>query len=221
LRIGQHFLVNEGIIKKIVSYVDFGLRPIIEIGGGKGGLTSFLNPDIVIELDLGLINYLKKYNLVVSDARYLPTNRGQIVSSLPFYITSDFMKEIIKLDDITKLVLVLQKDFIDKVLSIPTTISFLLNYYYTIELREVIPPIYFRPKPRVFSQIVIFQRVRKYNSTINAIIECIGKYRNKDLSRVIKICNLNKNCKAVKRKVRDFKPWQIIELLNLLGIESV
>ncbi|BAB65446.1 16S ribosomal RNA methyltransferase A [Sulfurisphaera tokodaii] len=220
MNLGQHFLVNEETIKRFVSYVDLSFRPIIEIGGGKGNITKYIKPDVVIEIDKRFSSYLR--NLVIADARFLPVIRGQIVSSLPYYITYEFFEEIIRIDQIKKLILILQYDFVKKILNEPTYISFILNYYYKIDVKENIPPWFFKPKPRVYSTIVLFTRIRSYDEKINLILKCISKYRNKKITNAVKLCNLSSSLSTdINKRVRDFKPCQVLELLNIISTKYV
>ncbi|TRM82827.1 16S rRNA (adenine(1518)-N(6)/adenine(1519)-N(6))-dimethyltransferase, partial [Sulfolobus sp. A20-N-F6] len=92
MRLSQVFLKDRSVINKFLTYVDYSKRPIVEIGCGKGNITKFLKPDLCIEIDGRLIKYLRDYNLIIGDGRNLPIIRGQIVSSLPYDITSDFFK---------------------------------------------------------------------------------------------------------------------------------
>ncbi|BCS92046.1 putative ribosomal RNA small subunit methyltransferase A [Metallosphaera sp. J1] len=213
----QNFLVDQEIISRIVGHVS-GLRPLIEIGCGRGNLSRFLNPDVCIELDTRLLPHLSEFNPVHGDARRLPVSRGQIVSSLPYSITSDFFVEVSKLDSFPRLLLVLQEDFVNKILGYPTFLSFLLNYYYVIDKLLVIPPRAFRPVPRVFSSLVLLERRRSYNERVTEIIKCLSRYRNKTLRNASQLCGLTS---SETRRVRDFKPWMVTELLSSMGINSV
>jgi 16S rRNA (adenine1518-N6/adenine1519-N6)-dimethyltransferase len=38
--LGQNFLIDKNIIKKIINIIDIGNKNIIEIGAGKGALTN-------------------------------------------------------------------------------------------------------------------------------------------------------------------------------------
>ena len=38
--LGQNFLIDKNIIKKIINIIDIGNKNIIEIGSGKGALTN-------------------------------------------------------------------------------------------------------------------------------------------------------------------------------------
>lgn len=218
MRLGQHFLINDKVIEKFVSYVNFSIRPIIEIGGGKGSITKFLHPDLVIEIDKSLASFLP--NVIIGDGRALPITRGQIVSSLPYYITFDFFEEVSKLNSVRYLTLILQLDFVKKIINEPTYISYLLNYYYRIDVKDIIPPWFFSPRPKVFSAIVSLTRTRNFDQRINNLLKCVSKYRNKNLSKALELCGL-KAQQLDNKKVREFKPWEVRELLRSMGIEYV
>ena len=64
--LGQNFLIDKNIIKKIVNLVDIKNKDIIEIGPGKGALTEEIlkkNPKSLslIEKDNRLADDKKKY----------------------------------------------------------------------------------------------------------------------------------------------------------------
>ncbi|MCI2414587.1 MAG: 16S ribosomal RNA methyltransferase A [Candidatus Aramenus sp.] len=218
-KLSQNFLHDKSFVDKFVYYVfSMGLtRPIIEVGCGKGIISAKVNPDVCIEIDVNLLQYLRSFSPVLSDARYLPVFRGSIVSSLPYSITRDFFLEVSELNDVNKMLLILQKDFVDKILEYPSYISFLLNYYYLIRPMDVIPPDAFSPKPKVYSQIVYFVRRRKYDDRVSQVIECVSRFRNKKVKKAAELCNIKSDN---ERRVRDYKPWEILELLSSMDINS-
>ncbi|MEM3213879.1 MAG: 16S ribosomal RNA methyltransferase A, partial [Metallosphaera sp.] len=167
----QNFLVDKDVIRKISDNISTE-RPLIEIGCGKGNLSEVVSPDLCIEIDQRLLSFLKNYNPIQGDARKLPVLRGQIISSLPYSITYDFFMEIIKINGISRLLLILQEDFVNKVIDYPTFISFILNYYFEINKLFVIPPSSFRPAPRIFSALVSLKRSRQYDQKVTDVIAC-------------------------------------------------
>ena len=63
--LGQNFLIDQNILKKIVSLIKIEDKSILEIGPGTGNLTSYIlknNPKklLVVEKDKFLANHLKK-----------------------------------------------------------------------------------------------------------------------------------------------------------------
>lgn len=219
MKLGQHFLVNNYAISKFISYIDLSFRPLIEIGGGSGNLTRYLNPDLVIEIDMKFSSHLP--NLVIADARAIPSIRGQIVSSLPYYISFDFFEEISHLSNINRLSLILQYDFVKKIINEPTYISFLINYYFRVDAKDILPPSFFYPSPKVYSIITIFYRKKEYNEKINKLLKCISQYKNKKLANALELCNIlyNENNLINQMRLRDFKPWRVNELLSLINID--
>ncbi len=79
-KIGQHFLADDNISKKIIDLVNFkSHKQIIEVGPGMGALTDYLIDSAknlsLIEIDNECIEYLeKKYlnkNLEIVSANFL------------------------------------------------------------------------------------------------------------------------------------------------------
>ena len=217
MRLGQHFLVDPNVIKELLRFVDPGLRPLVEVGPGKGEITKYIEPDAVIEIDERLVYELKWAEPVLGDARYFPLRAVQVVSSLPYYITFDFLEEISSLSYVKKAVLVLQKDFVMKVMSYSTYISFLVNYSFNLEEGPVIPPSAFKPRPKVFSQVLVLIRKAVPSDRVLALLKCISRYRNKSLSRAGRLCGVETH---ETRKVRDFRPSQVYELLSAVGLNT-
>ena len=63
--LGQNFLVDENVLKKIVSLKKIENKSVLEVGPGTGNLTSYIlknNPKklFVIEKDENLAIFLKK-----------------------------------------------------------------------------------------------------------------------------------------------------------------
>ena len=112
--LGQHFLIDENISKKIVN--SFSLKEfdkIVEIGPGKGALTKYLfefsDKLILIEYDTESVEFIKssfkkhnpniikqdflKYNLkdVLSQ-----TNKNIIVGNFPYNISSQIIFKILE-----------------------------------------------------------------------------------------------------------------------------
>ena len=66
--LGQNFLIDKNIIKKIINLIQFKNKNIIEIGPGKGALTNEIlnkNPkSLTLMKDLELANLLKEKYLL-------------------------------------------------------------------------------------------------------------------------------------------------------------
>ncbi len=214
MRLGQHFLVERRWVNELVSLIDHSVRPLVEIGGGKGELTRASNPDAVIELDASLVQYLREFNVILADARAMPVRARQVLSSLPYYITYEFLEQISLDNYVERAVLVLQKDVVDKLLDYPTYISFLVNLAFDVLPGSVIPPSAFRPKPRVYSQIVVLERRRVVSEGVCEFLKCVSRFRNKALKNAAQMCGKEATS---ERKVREYAPRQVSELLIAAG----
>ncbi len=94
-RLGQNFLIDEGILNRIVEVADLSRDDIvIEIGPGMGTLTKRLAEKaqkvLAIELDENLVRLLKETlksypNIEIIHADILKINLKQLVTRLPGY----------------------------------------------------------------------------------------------------------------------------------------
>ena len=106
-KIGQHFLSDDNIAKKIIDLVNFkNHRHIVEVGPGMGALTDHLVDSAknltLIEIDNECIEYLeKKYlnkNLEIVSANFLKydlknfkNNEILIIGNFPYNISSQII----------------------------------------------------------------------------------------------------------------------------------
>jgi 16S rRNA (adenine1518-N6/adenine1519-N6)-dimethyltransferase len=111
-RLGQHFLDHQPILERIAAAAAPEREPlIVEIGPGKGALTSHLlaraDRVVAIELDPYLIAYLKQKfreqteagRLIVVQSDVLKADLGAwgpaaIAGNLPYYITSPILERV-------------------------------------------------------------------------------------------------------------------------------
>ena len=109
---GQNFLIDKNIIKKIVNIVEIGNKNIIEIGPGKGALTEEILKKhkklLVIEKDNELSKFLKeKYcknklieivnkDILKFDIEKVVSSKSIIFGNLPYNISSQILIKILK-----------------------------------------------------------------------------------------------------------------------------
>ena len=112
--LGQNFLIDKNIIKKIISLVNIKDKDIIEIGPGRGALTDEIlkkKPKslVLIEKDYKLFEGLKNKfsdnkNIKIFNADILKFNlektinfkKSIIFGNLPYNISSQIFVKIIK-----------------------------------------------------------------------------------------------------------------------------
>src|SRR5258708_24082154 len=111
-RLGQHFLVRQSVLERISSAACADARgPVIEIGPGKGALTSHLltlaERVIAIEIDPVLTQYLRSkfrasanLELIENDILRVDLATLQsavVVGNLPYYLTSPIIEKVLPL----------------------------------------------------------------------------------------------------------------------------
>ena len=180
--LGQNFLIDENILKKIVSVTNIEGRSILEIGPGTGNLTSFIlkkNPQkvIVIEKDRNLKVLLRdkfheKIKIIVNDIldineKVLSKEKLVVFGNLPYNISTEILcKWILNIDDndfwFDSLVLMFQKEVADRIISKFNSskygrLSVISNWKLDIKKICDIRPGSFFPRPKVDSTLLFLK----------------------------------------------------------------
>ena len=124
-KLGQHFLVDQNIINKLVRNISPNSKDIIvEIGPGDGAMTKLILPSVkkmyLIEKDIDLINelvfILEKYkNSYVINKDVLKydfsifDNPFRVVGNLPYNISTEIIFKMCKMNNIIDMHFMLQK----------------------------------------------------------------------------------------------------------------
>jgi 16S rRNA (adenine1518-N6/adenine1519-N6)-dimethyltransferase len=181
--LGQHFLANPGVLRKIVDAID--PKPgdvIIEIGAGKGALTTALAGKagriIAIEKDERLISGLRERmppnvevvhgDILRVDLREILGKAGapalRLVGNVPYSISSALLFRV--LDDraaLSDCAFLLQKEVAERVTAGPGTKSYaplgiLLQNEFEARIAFVVAPGSFSPPPKVQSAFLTLRR---------------------------------------------------------------
>ena len=176
--LGQHFLTNKSILKKIVCIKDIKNKIIFEIGPGQGALTKEIlqkKPKklILIEKDRNLRSCLlklqEKFKNVITfigddilniNLKEFNYNKIQIISNLPYNIASTFIiKLIMDFDIIESMVFMVQKEVAERLSAKVSTsyysrLSVLMQSHARVEKVFDVEPYHFRPKPKVKSTVI-------------------------------------------------------------------
>lgn len=173
--LGQNFLVDDNIAKKIISFLDIQDGDnIVEIGPGHGALTKHLvNYKInytAVELDKFIVEeltnkYGEKINLIHED--FLKTDISKIFSSpfkvignIPYNITTEILFKLYDNKDIVQsAVLMMQKEVAQRLAAKPNTkdygiLAILTQVNAVPKIVYNVPPTAFFPKPKVNSSVV-------------------------------------------------------------------
>ena len=175
-RLGQHFLIDPNIVRKIVACA--AIRPdeaVFEIGPGRGILTRALcavaESVIAVELDPHLAAYLKETladcpNLALryGDALDFPfhtlPDKTVVVANLPYYASTPLLFKLFEAHDrIDRMVLMLQTEVAKRLAAEPCTVDYgilsvLAQYRTEPKLVFRVSAGCFRPQPDVESAVV-------------------------------------------------------------------
>jgi 16S rRNA (adenine1518-N6/adenine1519-N6)-dimethyltransferase len=188
-RLGQHFLRDQRTIERIIDALDpHANETIIEIGPGTGALTSELVKRgarvVAVEFDNKLTPLLTErfsdfpnFKLVMADAlttdfcaAILPARAARLVANLPYNISTAILQKLIaQRECLDEMVLMLQREVVERVLAPPGTtdrgfISVLVEAYCETEKLFDVAPGSFRPPPKVWSSVMRL----KFRPQINA-----------------------------------------------------
>ena len=228
---GQNFLVDENIIKKIVESLE--LKPgeiVIEIGAGRGALTKELletaHKVIAIEFDRDLIPQLKEQfcgqaNFEPVEADALNINFAEMVhgeseiklaANLPYNISTAILQRLMEQRDVfLRLVLMFQREVVERIVA-PVGkkdrgfLTVLTELYFDVERLFDVPPVAFRPAPKVWSSVV---RLKPKQVNIE----------NESAFRDLISAGFAHKRKTISNNLKDRYP-NISEALDLSGIDG-
>ena len=185
--LGQNFLTDKNILKKISKIVPIKNKNILEIGPGTGNLTSFIlefepKKMYVVEKDNDLISILedkfsKKLEIINNDIlkineKLISNETLTVFGNLPYNISTEILsKWILNLDNkgfwFDVLVLMFQKEVADRIIAKYNSssygrLSILANWRLEIEKIFDIKPQCFSPKPKIDSSLLVFKPKKKF-----------------------------------------------------------
>ena len=180
--LGQNFLTDQNILKKIVEVTKIDRKSILEVGPGTGNLTSYIlkhNPKnfFLIEKDESLISLLSSEfkdkvkiindDILKIDEKTISKEKLIVFGNLPYNISTEILsKWILNLDEkefwFDCLILMFQKEVADRIISKFNSnkygrLSILSNW--KLEIKKIcdIKPSSFYPKPKVDSSLLFFK----------------------------------------------------------------
>jgi 16S rRNA (adenine1518-N6/adenine1519-N6)-dimethyltransferase len=178
--LGQHWLNDQDSLEAIVSAAD--IKPadnVLEIGPGKGSLTSFLEKAkahiYALEYDADLLLGLQKrfghlpkerFELMHGDIRTfdfseLPKNY-KIVANIPYYLSANLMRRLSETENKPEVAsLLLQDEVAERLATTPGSLAFIsvaTQLFYEVNLGPKIKAELFSPPPKVDSRVVILTK---------------------------------------------------------------
>tara|TARA_Y100001970_G_scaffold247010_1_gene315406 strand:+ start:12732 stop:13454 length:723 start_codon:yes stop_codon:yes gene_type:complete len=229
--LGQNFLIDKNICKKISKIKNLYNQTIIEIGPGYGNLTDYIIKQkpkkiILIEKDNELNLYLKKkyFNnkrviIYSQDAlRFNYTNFSNyiVISNLPYNISTKLILKLFNYNNfITTIIVMLQKEVAEKFNYKKNKMNkykFLTNFFTDYKILFHVSPKVFFPKPKVSSSVVIFKMKKvKVRNNLNKFINEIFKNKRKKIINNFKNHN-NINNNILNKRVEELNFEELIKL---------
>jgi 16S rRNA (adenine1518-N6/adenine1519-N6)-dimethyltransferase len=231
-RLGQNFLIDKSVLRKIVEAAELSKEDIIlEVGPGIGNLTMELAKKakkiIAVEKDLKMIEILKETmrNLINVEIvqgnildpkifsyirkKFVFRSQYKLVANIPYYLTSPLIRKFLEEKSPPKeMILMVQKEVARRICAKPPDMNLLavsVQFYAKPEIVSFVSKNSFWPKPKVDSAIIkIKPLIDADRGPINA--DLFFKVVKAGFSHPRKqlINNLSEKLKMKKEKVKNW-----------------
>ncbi len=242
-RLGQHFLIDEAVLERILSTAELSPGDIVvEVGPGLGILTEGLARRgakvIAVELDSKLVALLKKRLAAFPDVKIvhadilevalrqllrdnLPASelsRGyKVIANLPYYITSPVLTHFLEAQSRpSKMVVMVQKEVGEAIAATPGKMRLLsvkAQFYSQPAIIAYVPAASFYPPPKVGSVIL---RLDVYSRPLIEVSDVAGFFD-------IVMHGFRSPRKQLRNSLAHslgMPPSQVASLLGKAGIEA-
>lgn len=179
--LGQHFLIDKNIARKITQCLNENYPTVCELGPGTGVLTGFLleRPHVsnltLIEIDSESVEYLQANfsdpRLHILERDFLKMSMAEVsdqpfalIGNFPYNISSQiFFKVLENRNRVPEVVGMIQKEVAERIAAGPGNktygiLSVLLQAWFDIEYCFTVPEHVFNPPPKVKSAVIKLQR---------------------------------------------------------------
>ncbi len=228
--LGQHFLTDQNIARKVVDSLGPGVSDVLEIGPGMGVLTQYLlnRPDInlsVVEIDRDSVVYLQQNfpqlkhvwaeDFLKSNIAEKFEGNFRIIGNFPYNISSQiFFKVLAMRNRIPEVVGMVQKEVAERIASKHGNktygiLSVILQAFYEIEYLFTVSEHVFLPPPKVKSAVIRLKRNDVIALSCNEklfveVVKAAFNHRRKMLRN-----SLKEICENVPEKYADKRPEQL------------
>jgi 16S rRNA (adenine1518-N6/adenine1519-N6)-dimethyltransferase len=210
--LGQHFLKDENVCRKIVEELEHHpFNNLLEVGPGGGALTKYLLklPDInfkAVELDLEKVGYLETTFPAIKDKiihrSFLDIDAPfdgdfTIVGNFPYNISTQILFRILEWKDkVPAMVGMFQKEVAERAASkegnkVYGVLSVLVQAFYNVEYLFDVDPACFNPPPKVISGVIRLIRRKdvpnmKSEKTFFNLVKTAFNQRRKTLRNAVR-----------------------------------
>ena len=232
--LGQHFLKDENIARKIVESLSISnYSNVLEIGPGTGVLTKYLIEKKInlklVEIDKDSVNFLKSNlqidPLIILENDFLKlqlddvfNDKFAIIGNFPYNISTQIIFKALEYKNlIPELIGMFQKEVAERICEKKGSkkygiLSVLTQAYYDTEYLFSVPPSVFTPPPKVVSAVI--KLVRKKQTEINyneklffKVVKQSFQQRRKTLRNSLKTFNLTDSLR--EDTIFDLRPEQL------------
>jgi len=249
--LGQNFLVEENIAKEITDSIDdINSHYVVEIGPGLGALTEFLvkkNLNVMVyEIDQNMVNILtntfKDYkNITINHIDFMKVDLEeiatkydnlQIISNLPYYITSKLLNKILVNNlPLMSMTFMMQKEVANKLVKPDkkdmNLLTIILDYFYKVEIVKYVGKNSYLPRPEIDSMVLKFTKIKPkkevdFNTLVNVchlLFENRRKTINNNLKSLLKEEDYIKLNLLPSLRVEQLNLDDILKIVEYLSIK--
>ena len=233
--LGQHFLTDENIAKKIADTLELnGYKTVLEIGPGMGVLTKYLLEKpidtYVIEIDTESVAYLEahypKLHGKIISKDFLKYNLNEVFQDKPFAIIGNFPYNISSQivfrcldlrEQVPEFSGMFQKEVAERICEKKGSktygiLSVLVQAFYDADYLFTVHENVFNPPPKVKSGVLRLRRKENFHLPCNEklffnVVKTGFQQRRKTLRNSLKSFNLSDNLK--EDSIFDLRPEQL------------
>ncbi len=218
--LGQHFLHDEVLCRRIVDSLGIDVRHLLEIGPGAGAITKYLieksfSDFRCVELDQEKIDYLYHQYPVLNGslihADFLKMAKPfvepfSVIGNFPYNISSQIVFRLLDWrEDIIEVVGMFQKEVAVRIASAHGTkdygiLSVLAQCFFDIEYLFDVPPESFTPPPKVMSGVIRLRNAQ-------------NPYRIEDYDRFRKFVKIafSQRRKTLRNCFKSYLPTDVLQ----------
>ena len=244
--LGQHFLSDPNIARKIAALVSEDQKLVCELGPGTGMLTKQLleNKNIdrlkLVEIDLESVEFLNNNfddkRIEISQSDFLKIKLTDLfqepfalIGNFPYNISSQiFFKVLENTELVEEVTCMIQKEVAERIASPPGNktygiLSVLLQSWYDIEYCFTVNENVFIPPPKVKSAVIKLKRIRDNKidcqpTQLLKVVKTAFSQRRKTLRNALKPLLPENRSKIpyLDKRAEQLDKYQFAELTKLL-----
>ena len=232
--LGQHFLNDENIAKKVVDSLSLSnYLNVLEIGPGTGVLTKYLikkNINLkLVEIDNESVEFLKthlsidpliilQHDFLKLDLSNIFTENFAIIGNFPYNISTQIIFKVLEYkNSVPELIGMFQKEVAERICEKKGSkkygiLSVLTQTYYDTKYLFSVPASVFTPPPKVISAVIRLVRKEQININYNEklffkVVKLSFQQRRKTLRNSLKSFNLSDILR--EDAIFDLRPEQL------------